>query len=215
MTVNEKHGIFANPMNGMNFLHTGFMRQPSLLMLFLLFILSSCATSEPATDHDSEQNDEPLYAMPEGGGEDSINLERLSDQERRLYTTRSRLTDQFAAFTHDMPESFLQEVEEEEVDIFAGYRIQLLSTRDMAIADSTQSNFNAWADSTFQEYAPHAYIHFRQPYYRVRAGDFHSQERAVEFSRILKSDYPDAWVVHDRINPVRVPADTVSFNARR
>lgn len=190
------------------------MRYAAPYLLFLLLILYSCATTDSVTDNDAEQRDDPYQAVTDGAGEGAVNLDGLNERERMLYQTRSRLSDQYAAYAHDMPEAFLQEVEEVEVDIYAGYRIQLLSTRDMMHADSTQSNFSAWADSTFQEYAPHAYIHFRQPFYRVRVGDFHSHQRAVEFSRILKSDYPDAWVIHDRINPMRVPADTVDFTVR-
>jgi len=45
---------------------------------------------------------------------------------------------------------------------------------------------------------------FRQPYYRVRVGNFKIRENAIEFSRILKNRYPDAWVVHDRIDPENI-----------
>jgi hypothetical protein len=68
-----------------------------------------------------------------------------------------------------------------------------------------------WAAENISGYDVEAYIYFRQPYYRVRAGDFRNRDRAIEFSRLLKDRYPEAWVVHDRIEPDHVPADTTHF----
>lgn len=175
-------------------------------------VLYSCATSEPVTDSNAsgDEENETILNLPEESYEEFVDIEDLDEVEKILYVNRSRLTDLFASRSHDMPEHFLREVEEEEeTDIYAGFRIQVLSTRDMKLADTTQTAFNAWADTTFQEYVPRAYVFFRQPFYRVRVGDFHDRERAIEFSRKIKSRYPDAWVVHDRINPFRVPPDSV------
>jgi hypothetical protein len=75
-------------------------------------------------------------------------------------------------------------------------------------ADSTKDNFRAWADENIKGYSPEAYVTFRQPYYKVRVGDFRDQQKANNFSRMLKEEYPAAWVVHDRIEPEFLPADT-------
>lgn len=174
-------------------------------------VLYSCATSEPVTDNNASGDEESgtILNLPEGSYEEFVDIEELNEVEKILYENRSRLSDLFASRSHDMPEFFLREVQEEETDIYTGFRIQVLSTRDMDLADTTQTAFNAWADTTFQEFIPRAYVFFRQPFYRVRVGDFHNRDRAIEFSRKIKSRYPDAWVVHDQINPFRVPPDTV------
>ncbi|MEX0993985.1 MAG: SPOR domain-containing protein [Balneolaceae bacterium] len=186
-----------------------------ILTVITFSILHACATTEPITESEnSEKEDiESILELPAQSYEEYVDIDRLNEDEKLLYENRSQLSDLFATRSHDMPDVFLREVEEkeEEVDIYAGFRIQILSTRDMELADSTQINFNAWADTTFQEHTPRAYIFFRQPFYRVRVGDFHDRERAIEFSRKIKFRYSDAWVVHDRINPFRVPADTVKF----
>jgi hypothetical protein len=130
-----------------------------------------------------------------------------------LVENRSMLTDQFDNLRHDMPEVFTREIvkDEREVDQYAGFRVQILSTRDVEEADSIRDEFMAWADSSFHDYTPDAYVLFRQPYYRVRTGDFHDREMAIEFSRLVKIHYPDAWIVHDRVEPQNVPADTVEI----
>lgn len=188
---------------------------PGFLMITLL--LSSCAAPERTTERETGDPEDPvlfdfseeLVAGMEEESEEAVDLRRLSPEERTLYETRSRLAHQFDTWSHDMPEFYLQEVARQEIDPNQGLRIQILSTRDVSEADSTVAQFERWAREIFAEYVPHAYIRFRPPFYRVRVGDFHDRERASELSRMLKSKYPDAWVIHDQVNPYRVPADTV------
>lgn len=181
-------------------------------------LLHACATPEPATESDEETvADREPFAIFDFSDEfveayvEEVELENMNQDERLLYQSRSRLNEMFATQTHDMPEFFLQQVEEEEVDIYQGFRIQILSTREIELADSTLAEFEQWADTTIADYSPRGYVHFRQPYYRVRVGDFHNRERAIQLSRLIKFKYPDAWVIHDQINPYHVPADTLEF----
>ncbi|MDZ7757371.1 SPOR domain-containing protein [Rhodohalobacter sp.] len=189
------------------------------LILSLLFfpLLLSCSTTESVTEDDDRNGTErsPYLEISDEALEEFA-LEELDEFERTLYLNRTRLTDRFATIQHDMPELFTREVavEERETDQFAGYRVQILSTRDVIHADTTRDNFVAWSDTTMEAYKPNAYIHFRQPYYRVQAGDFQNREKAIEFSRLIKQQYPEAWVVHDRIEPQNVPADTTTFRFR-
>lgn len=189
------------------------MKQIGLILLSLV-IAVSCATSESATDSDSASDRErsPYLNIEDEVVEEFV-LEELDEFEQQLYINRNRLTDQFSRIEHDLPEEFTREItyEEREVDRYAGYRVQILSTRDVVHADTTRDNFVAWADSTIKGYKPNAYVHFRQPFYRVRAGDFQSREKAIEFSRLIKQEYPEAWIVHDRIEPNRAPADTTTI----
>jgi len=179
------------------------MKLSSLLLLLITsLIYISCSASEPAARGDAGEDEmRESFDAELGVSEEFAGI---------LESSRSDLSDQFTVKQHDVPEQFLKEivVEERETDEYAGYRIQILSTRDVSLADSTKLNFQVWADTTFQQYTPEAYIFFRQPQYRVHVGDFRERERAIQLSRYLKSRYPDAWVVHDRINPENVPADT-------
>ena len=45
-----------------------------------------------------------------------------------------------------------------------------------------------------------AYLTFREPYYRVRVGDFRRKIEALGFLQKIKRDYPNAWVIKDLIN---------------
>lgn len=189
------------------------------LILGILFfpLLLSCSTTESVTEKDDDATTErsPYIEISDEAVEEFA-LEELDEFERTLYLNRTRLTDRFSTIQHDMPELFTREVaiEESETDQFAGYRVQILSTRDVIHADTTRDNFVAWSDTTMEAYKPNAYVHFRQPYYRVRTGDFQNREKAIEFSRLIKQQYPEAWVVHDRIEPQSVPADTTIFRFR-
>lgn len=181
-------------------------------VLLFLSLLISCGPTEPLTERDPYESPEEIedYEVEEL-------LDEMDEFEMLLYEHRSMLADQFSNLQHDMPELYLKEKVEEELNIdeYAGFRVQLLSTRDVALADSTRDNFMAWASTRIAGYEDvEAYVFFRQPYYRVRAGDFRNREKAIEFSRMIKDRYPEAWVVHDRIDPQRVPADTVNIRFR-
>lgn len=173
----------------------------SAALLVLVTIAWSCTTSEQAVEGDAERRGETTEATPE-----LVTNETLE----RLNQTRNRLSDVYLTQQHDIPEAFLKTDTTDNTynNPFDGFRIQLLSTRDVNQADSVSLQFRLWADSTFAEYIPKAYVFFKQPYFKVHVGDFQDRQRANNLSRIIKQKYPDAWVVHDRINPESVPADT-------
>ena len=186
------------------------MRTKLILLLGTCLLAMSCASSESTVDDKSSS------------GESSDDLsgeyrdELLSETERLLLTTRSQLSNHYSDDMVEVPDLYMQEiaVDERTTDPYAGFRVQLLSTRNVAEADSVRDYFVAWADSMIAGYEPDAYVVFRSPNYRVRAGDFQDRERAVHFSGMLKSRYPDAWVVHERIQPSNVPADTADIRFR-
>lgn len=181
------------------------LKRTLILMATALFILSGCATQEPITEREPVPVERPEPEEDRELTERSIR-EGLDDFGRVLFDSRSSLSDQFSSITNEVPEAFRQDASLQLVgEDIAGYRVQILSTRDVAAADSTLDDFRLWAASDLNEYSDiEVYIYFRQPYYRVRAGDFRNRENAIEFARIAKQQYPDAWVVHDRINPENI-----------
>lgn len=46
-----------------------------------------------------------------------------------------------------------------------------------------------------------AYLSFKEPYYRVRVGDFRSRLEAEGFLRKVQAEYPNAFATNDYINP--------------
>lgn len=179
------------------------LRLCTFTFILLMAGLSACTTTEQA----AERDEEPRREISE-------DTEEISDEalSSKLDETRSKLSDIYLTQQHDVPEAFLKKdtTDNSYSNPFDGYRIQVLSTRDVNIADSVSTDFRLWADSTFANYVPKAYVFFRQPYYKVHVGDFQDRQKANTLSRIIKQKYPDAWVVHDRIDPQSVPADTTN-----
>lgn len=193
------------------------MKQFTIIAALFLMVFAACSTTEKTAedgdDRSSGDRNQPIFELDPEIVETYM-AENMSEFERLLFENRSTLSDQFATVSHEIPEVFQKDVIEEHqwpVDEFAGYRVQLLSTRSVAEADSTKDNFRVWVEENIEGYAPEAYVIFRQPYYKVRVGDFRDQQRANNFSRLLKSKYPGAWVVHDRIEPQYLPADTTQI----
>jgi hypothetical protein len=84
----------------------------------------------------------------------------------------------------------------EEFPLIDGYRIQLL----MRAGNTALDEANQIKDE-FEENYPeiNTYVTFREPYYRLRVGDFRSRLEAMEFMEKLKRSYPQAWVIKDKI----------------
>jgi len=180
------------------------MRYTALLFTACLIILSSCSSTKELSD-DSPASDEPLFPVDERVTEEFVRAE-LDEFERVLYDNRTYMSVHFSQIEQEIPDQFLKEVvrEEREVDEYAGFRVQILSTRDVSEADSTTDEFRTWTSEQLPDYQIETYVVFRQPYYRVRVGNFKIRDNAIEFSRLLKNRYPDAWVVHDRIDPENI-----------
>lgn len=182
------------------------MNSSKLIFLFSFFvILSSCSTTGSVTD----SPDDDLFELDDEEVE-LILRDQLSEEEYLLFQNRSYLSDRFSTLEQDMPETYLKEVIQEErvIDESEGFRIQILSTRNVAYADSVRDQFRLWSSQITEDESVEAYIFFRQPFYRVRVGDFVSRSKAIEFSQLIKSYYPEAWVVHDRIEPTHVLSDS-------
>lgn len=77
-----------------------------------------------------------------------------------------------------------------------GYRIQLI----MRAGNTALDEVNQIKEEFEQKYPEiNTYITFREPYYRLRVGDFRSRLDGIEFMENLKRSYPQAWVIKDKI----------------
>ena len=74
-----------------------------------------------------------------------------------------------------------------------GFRIQLVATTDRRKVDQYQSAFGGKYPGVFVGWSQ------AQPYYRVRAGGFTNRADAAKFLQSIKGDYPDAYIVADRV----------------
>lgn len=174
-------------------------------LLSIAFLFSACSTSREVTEGgpaDPESPDEVLAT------EEARALQQLLDE------TRSTLADLEESDQIEVPTLFEQEASsnsDASGNPYQGYRIQLISTRNVEEADTLSNQFLEWVESEALEYRPEAYVFFKQPYYRVHVGDFQSKARAADFTKLIKQKYPEAWVVPDRIVPANVPPEDVTF----
>lgn len=174
----------------------------SLNILVIGILLVGCSSSNSTTfDSNNGESETPESASAEP---------EISDNESVLI---SRLSDTYSSNSNDIPVEFarIKKEKEVEVDLTKGYRIQVYSGQDVFEADTIASRFRAWSDTTIVGYQAQTYTFFKTPYYRVHVGDFHDRDKALEFSKLVKRLYRDAWVVYDTVDPYLVPADTVQI----
>jgi hypothetical protein len=74
-----------------------------------------------------------------------------------------------------------------------GFRIQLVATTDRRKVDQIQGAFTARYPGVYAGWSQAA------PYYRVRIGGFISRNDATKFLTNIKKDYPDAYIVADKV----------------
>lgn len=79
------------------------------------------------------------------------------------------------------------------VQVVDGFRIQLMATTDRLKVDEAQSLFASRYPGVFTGWSQ------AKPYYRVRVGGFTSRTEASNFLQKIKKDYPDAYIVPDRV----------------
>ncbi len=76
-----------------------------------------------------------------------------------------------------------------------GFRVQVDFSQERNSINNTKSNFSLKYPST------PSYITYKQPYFRLSAGDFRTRLEAVSFLNKVKKDYPGAFLVADKIAP--------------
>jgi SPOR domain len=84
------------------------------------------------------------------------------------------------------------------VQMLDGFRVQLMATTDRRKVDQTMATFSSrYADVpvTWSQAAP---------YYRVRVGAFLNRVGAEKYLQLIKKDYPDAYIVTDKVKTTEV-----------
>jgi len=175
---------------------------PFVLILSILLI-SGCASSERSSTNQNQSDD------------NSTTEQIPNDSERDLSEKMIlSLSDSYSAFDNEIPQEFkeIKKKEDVEADLTRGYRIQIYSGQNVSDADTIASTFRAWSDTTITGYQAETYTFFKTPYYRVHVGDFHNRDKALNYSKLVKRLFRDAWVVYDTVDPFMVPDDTVKIS---
>ncbi|MCG8372753.1 MAG: SPOR domain-containing protein, partial [Balneolales bacterium] len=176
-------------------------------ILFLLIIpFLACSNTEIVQTQNTSPQDEPEVSTVSPEPEPGVSEEANEGSYRYL----SSLSDTYFNRTNEIPEEYAElkvvTIEEpDEEDLFEGYRVQIYSGQDVALADTAAKHFRSWSSMYIEGYQAETYTFFKAPFYRVHVGDFHNRERALEFSNLLKRRFRDSWVVYDRVIPWNVP----------
>ena len=80
-----------------------------------------------------------------------------------------------------------------------GYRVQLTSNTNRTLVMDMKSKF-------MQEYPEvNAYVVYQQPQLKLRVGDFTSRAQATKFMEEIKSGFPTAFIVPDKVFVKGIP----------
>ncbi len=78
-----------------------------------------------------------------------------------------------------------------------GYRIQIAAFTGVNSRNIAQSKSNEFK-AAFPKIE--AYVSFREPYFRVRVGDYFSKLEAYKALVEIQTVYPNAYIIPDKIN---------------
>lgn len=160
----------------------------SAFLLITLMIFQACASTQEVAIVEAPVTEAPAESPVETLGYNP------SD-----YLIKPELA--FHSVENSIPEAFQVDVSISQANANSGFRVQIISTQDVRLAENLRVEFNTWLDEEVPEYNANSYLLFRQPFYRLHVGDFRSRAAAIEFAQVVKRKYPDAWVVFDTIDP--------------
>ena len=82
--------------------------------------------------------------------------------------------------------------------VLEGWRVQIFFD---AGANSKRKATEVQNRFTSNHQGTEAYLSFKEPYYRIRVGDFRSRIEAEGFLQKIKGEYPNSFAVSEMINP--------------
>lgn len=176
------------------------MRKLGFLLLFSI-VFTACSTTGPVRDTDTGPQD-----TIEPAPDQAIDIAAYEDFDATPYADEPPAE---SVLQHEVPEELMENRAAAEVARTGrGYRIQVTQTQDKSAADALLAEALAWwrnqadkpdAPAFFAQGQTPVYILYRQPYYRVRLGNFTSQAEAIRALGIVSSRFPGAAVVPDTI----------------
>ena len=166
----------------------------------ILLFCSACSGSRGTAD---DTDPGPI-------AEDPINMADYEDFDVAPYQDPPPVP--AATVEHDVPESLLsgQVSTQPTSRTGSGYRIQIYSTRDKRVADRRAEQAVAWwrelhragqLDEVYldEPTPPPVYQDFRQPYYRVRLGNFATRAEAQQMLRLVEQRFASAFIAPDQV----------------
>lgn len=162
----------------------------------LILFLSACAGPRAA-----ERDREPADDLPE-----PVDV-RLSDYEEFDVAPFRESPREEEGIEHDVPEALMEaRAGSGDARTVQGFRIQVASSveKDEAVAVEEQakqwwrSEGSSGASDVLPAELP-TYVVYRQPYYRVRIGNFASRSEAERALAMVESRFPGSFIVPDTV----------------
>ena len=113
-----------------------------------------------------------------------------------------------AAVTHDVPPRLMEGRVEvpprgpaaPTTRVVDGFRIQVFTSEDRSSAERVRAEAEGWASGQAGAGARlRGEVAYLQPYYRVRLGAFASRNEAEEALAVVRTRYPEAFLVPDLV----------------
>ena len=102
----------------------------------------------------------------------------------------------------------------ERVGEMKGYRVQILAVTGTN-SRNTAENERALFQARFPEVP--AYISYKEPYFKIRVGDFRSKDEAYSFYKQILADFPVSYLISDQINypALKTPEDKATTDLNK
>jgi len=172
------------------------VRAGGMLLVVALLVAAGCKATEPA----------PPPAPPPPP---PINMAEYEDFDPSAYADEPPAP---APVEHDVPPALLdgKATATGTPRTVQGYRIQIYSAQDKQQADERVEEAMRWwrsqrSQGTLDGFTqgddsqPPVYLFYRQPYYRVRVGNFATRAHALRFLRLIETEFPSAFIVPDTV----------------
>jgi hypothetical protein len=173
----------------------------AVLLGISLFALAACSGSSSSTTPDD---------LPRDPSNDAINWSEYEDFDASAYA--DEVPEQVEDLVHDVPESLMGgRAEQGMVQRVQGFRVQIFNSIDRDKAVQEEEAAQAWWRSLAGSERPArlwsdtlpTYTDYRQPYYRIRVGDFTTRADAERALNFVKRRFPDAFIAPDVVTIVR------------
>ncbi|MFW5955155.1 MAG: SPOR domain-containing protein [Rhodothermales bacterium] len=164
----------------------------AFLSVVSALLLAACATPR-TVETDDEPSTLPVPAEF-----------RLADFEDFDVAPYRETVPDLQTFEHDVPQSLMEgSFSSGEARVVQGYRVQILSSVEKSEALEIEEEAKRWwrqegRRGVMPEELP-VYVVYRQPYYRVRIGNFTSRDDAQRALSAFESRFPGSFIVPDQV----------------
>lgn len=166
-----------------------------ILVLLISLIGIGCATQAPVIVSEVE-------SIPDG----PTSWAEVERVELENYPDEPRSTDRI--IVHDVPAALMSNsADKGQIELVEGFRIQIFASEVRNDAVQAEEQVRVWLRSLSDERKnvlglktqPTIYSFYKQPYYRVRMGDFETRAQAQPILDALKSRFSGALIVPDTV----------------